>query len=157
MDDAAFELGLAGPFGPVAFCVVVIAAREVEEAAGEHAVVRFDGPAPGHRRPARSADARVETDLFEDSKLACRVLDILPDCLAADDRLGGTPRPERKAERVHVGVRADAGVAEQVPGAADPLARFENREALAGTALLQAAGRIDSGNPAAPDRKTDGS
>ena len=44
--------------------------------------------------------------------------------------LAVVPRPERVAERVHVGVRADPRVAEQVPGAADRVARLEDRVAL---------------------------
>src|SRR3712207_8761366 len=46
------------------------------------------------------------------------------------DRLLVPPRLELVAERVQVGVRPDAGVAEQVPGAARRLAGLQDREAL---------------------------
>jgi hypothetical protein len=47
-----------------------------------------------------------------------RYPDVAQDGRPVGDRLALLPRAEGVAERVHVGIRADAGVAEQVPGAA---------------------------------------
>ena len=49
-------------------------------------------------------------------------------------------------------VGADAGIAEQVPGAADAVAALENGEALAGALLLQVIARADAGQPGADDQ-----
>src|SRR5207244_2662734 len=75
-----------------------------------------------------------------------------PDRGAVGDRLGLRPRPEPVAERVHVGVRADARVAKQVPRAAEALARLEDRVRLAGTAVLQVVRGADAGQPGADDQ-----
>jgi hypothetical protein len=42
-------------------------------------------------------------------------------------------------------------IAEQVPGAADGIARFENREALAGALVLQLTGGADAGQAGTDD------
>jgi hypothetical protein len=55
--------------------------------------------------------------------------DVVADRGAVGDRLAFGPGLERVAERVHVGVRAHARIAEQVPGAADRRARFQDRVA----------------------------
>ena len=155
MDDAAFELGLAGPFRPVACGVIIIAAGEVQEGAGEGALISLDRPTARLRRPAGRGDAGVEPDAVENAEFARRVLDILADIAAADDRLVLRPGAEREAQGIHVGVGADARIAEQVPGAADPLPRFEDREALAGAALLEAASDVDAGNARSDDQHAD--
>ena len=90
-----------------------------------------------------------------DAALAGGVADVAQDRGAVGDRLRLGPRPEAVAERVHVGVGADPGVAEEVPGAADPLARLEDRVALAGTALLQVMGGADAREPGADDQHVD--
>ncbi len=51
---------------------------------------------------------------------------------AVGDRLGLGPRLEVVAQGVHVAVGTDARIAEQVPGAADRLARFEDGVGLLG-------------------------
>ena len=47
------------------------------------------------------------------------------------------------------------GIAEEVPGAADRLARLEDRVALAGAALLQVVGGADAGEAGADDQHVD--
>src|SRR5204863_4933190 len=65
------------------------------------------------------------------------------------------PGPEREAQGEHVGVGAHSRIAEQVPRPADPRARFEDDEAFARAALLEAASNIDAGNPGADDQHVD--
>ena len=62
------------------------------------------------------------------------------------------PRPELVAEGEHVGVGADAGVAEQVPGAAEPLAALQHRDGLVRELGGQLAGRADAGQAGADDQ-----
>ena len=75
--------------------------------------------------------------------------------VAVGDRLVGRPRPEPVAERVHVGVRADARVAEQVPGPAEVVARLEDRVAPPGLRVLQVPGGADAGEAGADDQDVD--
>jgi hypothetical protein len=78
--------------------------------------------------------------------------DVVQDGRAVGDRLGVLPRPEAVAQRVHVGVRAHAGIAEQIPGAAARLAAFEDGVALARAAILQVPGGADAGEAGADDQ-----
>ena len=73
------------------------------------------------RRPKRTRSV--------DAVLVGRPAHVTQDRGAVGDRLRSAPGRERVAERVHVGVRADPGIAEQVPGAADRVTRLEQREA----------------------------
>src|SRR6516164_7836340 len=92
----------------------------------------------------------LEADVAVDIELAGGVANILQDGGTVGDGVWGFPRTERVAEGVHVGVRTDAGVAEEVPGAADGAASFEDDVALAGTLRQQAIGGSDAGE-ACPD------
>src|SRR5260370_1184141 len=62
--------------------------------------------------------------------LARGVTDVREDRRSIGDGLRARPRAERVTERVHVGVGADAGVAKEVPRAANDVARFEDRVGL---------------------------
>ena len=62
------------------------------------------------------------------------------------------PRLERIAEREHVKVGADAGITEQIPGAADAVAAFEDDEALARALMLQVIARADAGKAGTDDQ-----
>ena len=54
---------------------------------------------------------------------------------------------EAVAERVHVAVGAHAGVAEEVPRAAEVVAAFEDGVAAAGAELLEVVAGPDAGDP----------
>src|SRR5690606_19255564 len=58
---------------------------------------------------------------------------------------------ERVAEGEHIRVRADARVLEQIPGAAERLARLEHRITLARAFGLQPVGRADAGQSGSDD------
>ncbi len=108
------------------------------------------------RAPADDQDARrtrvAEADVPVDAVLGRRLAHVVQDRRAVGDRLGSAPRAEGVAERVHVRVRSDAGVAEQVPGAADGSARLEDGVARPRAARLQVAARADAGQPGAHDQ-----
>src|SRR3954470_19235661 len=97
----------------------------------------------------------VETDVAVDAVLGRRVLNVFQDLLPVGDRLWVRPRLERIAERVHVTVGADAGIAEQVPGATDGAAALQDREALARTFVLEMIGGGDAGQPGTDDQYVD--
>src|SRR4030095_6309945 len=66
--------------------------------------------------------------------------------------LGVLPWPEGVAQRVHVGVRADAGIAEQIPGPAARPARLDDGVALARALVLQVPGGADTRQARAHDQ-----
>src|SRR4051794_27797180 len=94
----------------------------------------------------------AEANMLENSKLTSGVLDIVADRRTLDDGLVRRPRPERKAQSENVGIRPHTRVAEQVPGAADPLASLEHDKAAILAERLQAIGGIDAGNAGADDQ-----
>ena len=91
-------------------------------------------------------------DLLLDPVLARGLAHVGEDRGPVGDRLLRRPRFEAVAERVHVGVRADPRVAEEVPGAAEVLARLEDRVAAARAALLQVPGGADPREAGADDQ-----
>jgi hypothetical protein len=62
---------------------------------------------------------------------------------------------EAETECVHVGVRAQTRVLEEVPGAAQVLSALENDIALVGAAFLQMPGRTDAGDAGSHDDNVD--
>ena len=110
-------------------------------------------PARLGRGPRRAHDALAVADVLVDAVLAGRLADVGEDRGPVGDRLCLVPRLERVAEREHVRVRADAGVAEQVPRAADaPRAPRGSRSVLPGQSRLQVAGGADAGEAGADDQ-----
>jgi hypothetical protein len=97
----------------------------------------------------------AEADVLFDPVLARGLADVVADLLAGGDRVFVAPRLKRVPERVHVRVGADAGIAEQVPGAADRLAGLQDRVALAGAVALQVGAGADAGEAGADDQNVD--
>ncbi len=94
----------------------------------------------------------AEANSVEQAELTRRILDIVADRLAADDCKITPPWTKRKAQREHVGVRAHAGIAKQVPRPADTIPTLQDGECPPGTALLEAVGGIDAGNSCSDDQ-----
>ena len=90
----------------------------------------------------------VVANRFVYAVLGGRLADVVEDGGPVGHGLVVTPRAEAIAERVHVGVGADAWVTKQVPRAAHRLAPFEDDETLLRALYLQMAGRRQS--PTAP-------
>src|SRR5690606_38514831 len=70
-------------------------------------------------------------------------------------RLLAVPRAKRVAEREHVGVRTDPGIAEEVPGPADGVARLEDRVGGPRALVLHIVGRAHAGEACADDQYVD--
>ena len=94
----------------------------------------------------------AEANVFLDASFVRRVLHILENRRPVRDGLRLLPRAKRVAERVHVGVGADAGIATQIPCSADVGAALKNRLALVRTARLQAMRRADAGEDRPDDQ-----
>ncbi len=93
----------------------------------------------------------VESNVLVDAVHARGLANIVEDGGAVGDGLGFFPRAEGIAEGEHVGVGTDAGVAEEVPGAADGGAGLEDGVGFAGAAGLQAVGGSDAREAGAHD------
>ena len=99
--------------------------------------LRLDDPARVPRRPFRARDAMAKAHVLVDAVVARRVAHIVQNRGAVGDGFGARPGPKTVAERVHVRIGANAGIAEQIPRAADRVAAFEDRVALARAFRLQ--------------------
>src|SRR6478609_6326288 len=94
----------------------------------------------------------MKADFFVDAILDRRLPNVIEDVRPVGDRLRLRPRLERVAEREHVGVGADPGVLEEVPGPAAALAPLEDRIALAGAVGLEVDGGADAREAGADDQ-----
>ncbi len=94
----------------------------------------------------------VEADFFVDAVIGSGLADVVQNPRPVGDRLRLGPWLERIAQREHVAVGADAGIAEQIPGAADAVAALEDGVTLAGTGVLQVIARANAGQPGADDQ-----
>jgi hypothetical protein len=115
-------------------------------------------PSPGSVRSAVTChrassldQSVVVADAAVDALVRGGGADVPQDRRAVRDRLVVVPGPERVAEREHVGVGADARVAEQVPGAADGAARLEDGVRRPRALGLQVMARADAGQSGADD------
>ena len=159
VDDGALEVLRAGELRRVALVVVVVAAASEQEVAGDLHLfaVALDAKRPPVVRvgPVGGDHLLAVPDVLVDAGLGDRLLEIVHDRRAVGDGLLGRPRLEPESEGEHVGVRADARVLEQVPGAAEVLAALQDEVALVGTAVLQMPGRADAGDAGSHDDDVD--
>lgn len=150
MDDRAGEVLRAGEVRGVALVVVVVAAAEKQERTGDgaHGTVALDlqRPAVLRVRPVRADDFLVEPDVLVDAVHGRRAFDVFEDRLAVGDGLALGPRTKAEAQRVHIGVGSDAGVAEQLPGATHGGALLQDRVGLGRTAVLKMPGCTHAGD-----------
>ena len=93
----------------------------------------------------------VEADLLTDPELVDRFVQVVEDRRAVGDRLRVAPRLELEAQRVHIAVGADTGIAEKVPGATECRPSLEDRELAVGAHGLQVVGRRNTGDAGADD------
>ena len=102
--------------------------------------------------PLGGQHLQAVVDLVVDPELGSGVGDVLLDRRAVGEDLHVHPRTELEPEGVHVGVRTDTGIAEQVPRAADPLAPLEHGDGLVRQRGLQVTRRADTGQARADDQ-----
>jgi len=158
VDPSALKIGAPGEIGLVSSLVVVITAADIEEGRGVFALLFFRARLRGHkpalfaRGPARRDHPGVEADVRLDTQLSRGIPDISKYRGPVGDRLRFGPRAERIPEREHVRIRSQAGIAKEIPGAADLTAALEDRVRLAWTLLLQMSSGPDSGETGADDQ-----
>src|SRR5579864_9338479 len=94
----------------------------------------------------------LKPDFLVDTEFVSGLAEIVQNRGSISDRFFRVlPRAERVGKREHVGVGADAGEAEEVPGPTNAVAGFENDEAFARTAGLQAVSGANAGETSADD------
>src|SRR5262249_9696374 len=97
-------------------------------------------------------DAMSKADFLVDAVLGRGLAHIVEDARSVGDRLRVGPRLERITQREHVAVGTDAGIAKQIPGAANRLASFEDDKTLGRALRLQMIARADPGQAGADDQ-----
>ena len=155
MHDRALEVVGSGKLRRVALVVVVVAAAGEQERAGDVLLltVGLDAHRPPVVRvgPVDALHVVPITDVLAEPVLADGLVEIADDRGPVGDRLGIRPRLEPEAEGEHVGVRPDARILEQVPGAAEILPAFQDDEGRGRTPLLEVPGGTDAGDARAHD------
>ncbi len=97
----------------------------------------------------------VELDVAIDAVLVGHVGEVLADVGAVGDAFFAGPRLVGKRQREDAAVGAHAGVAEQIPGAADPRTPFQDGVGQLRVAFDDPVGRAQSGDAGADDDDVD--
>ena len=155
MDDRALEILGAVELGRISLVVVVVTGAGQQERAGDDpllpVVLDGQGPAIVGVRPVGGHSSVAVADVAFDPVLHRGFLDVGLDRGAIGDRLRRAPRLEPEPQREHVRVRSDARVFEQVPGAAQIVAAFQDGVALGRATVLQMPCRAHTGDTGAQD------
>src|SRR5262249_42467241 len=101
--------------------------------------------------PRCGPDPLLETDEAVDAELLGGLPQIGQDGRPAGHSPGLLPGPEGVAERMHVGVGPDSGVAKQAPCSAQVVAPFQDDVAPECAASLEVIAGSDPGDPGADD------
>ena len=109
------------------------------------ALAPFQRPAAVLARPCSFYESMSVANMPVDVMLGRRLVNVIENRRAVRNCFRLAPGLEVVAKRVHIAVRANTGVAKQVPRAAHRIAGFEDNEALAGTVTLEMTGRADAG------------
>ena len=155
MHDLALEIVPTGKFGGIARIVAVVTGRSDQVARppglGLAAGLMAGGDRPGGALPipVGACDLALETDMRGHAIFLGGFLHIALDRGAVGQDLGLAPGPELVAKGRHVRIRADARIAEQIPGAADGLAPLQHRVGLALELAGDVAGSADAGQAGA--------
>ena len=105
----------------------------------------FQGPAGIVTGPAGTYGAMPISNVCIDIMLFSGFMNVFEYRGSVGFRLGITPRFEFVAERMHVAVRPNAGIAEKIPGTTHVIAAFQDGIALGWTFAPQMTGSADAG------------
>ena len=113
--------------------------------------VGLQGPQAVARIPRGGEHAGAKADRLVDAKILGGAANIGEDRGAVGDGVAAGPGLKTIAEREHVGIGAQSGIAEQIPCAAQRVSRLQDREARPRGLALQRAGGADPREPGADD------
>ncbi len=139
--------------GIVRLVVIVIARTEIEPVRTQRLAARE------RDRPARAVDFEIgRYDLASAAYMVANAafvddpVEVVEDRRTVGDRFLMRPRLEYEAQRVHVAVRAHAGIAEQIPRPAELVAPFEQGVGTLGAHHFQMRGHADARYASADDQ-----
>src|SRR5215470_18000203 len=89
----------------------------------------------------------MKSDVFVDALLTCRIGYVLADQITVRNGLRGVPGTKCIGHSEHIRVRTDAGISEQIPGAAYGSAVFKNDKRFVRALHAQVMSSIDAGEP----------
>ena len=159
VDDRAPELGEGGPVRCEALVVAVVAGGHEEPPPAQPGhLPRVDvlvrhGPGVGVGGPLGPQRTLPEPDVPQDAGLLGGRTDVLQDGVPRGQAALTRPRAAAVAERGHVRVGADAGVAEEVPGPADVVPCLQDGHGAARPGQFPRG--PDAGDPRADDDDVD--
>jgi len=150
MDNRSGKIRLAGEVRIMAFVIAVIARAHMEEIAlhrAERAIALLQAHRPQRlfARPVGIDHLVVEPYLVVQAIFVDGFIQIVEDRWRVGNCPARGPGFEIIAQCIHVAVRADAGIFEQVPGPAESLARLDNGKAFARASLAQVDRRANAG------------
>src|ERR1041385_3548410 len=94
----------------------------------------------------------MEADMLVDAIFACGFAHVIQNRRSVGDGLRFPPGFEVVPQRVHVGIRTYAGIAEQIPRAADGAAALQDGIGFPRTGGLQMVARSNAGEAGAHDQ-----
>ena len=156
MDELTLERVGARKVRHVAVVVVVVPGAGNQEPALELLVFagrfvrRGHKPAAPRAVPVRAHRLETVVDVVLDAVFARRLSDVFANRRTIGQHLERVPGPELVSKAEHVGIGPNAGITEQIPGAAQPLPALDNRKAHARALLGHVASHADTGQ-AGPD------
>ena len=149
------KAGLAFELRLVTLIVAVIASAHHEKttAIAAHAIRRIHRylPLTTLATPIGRYELLTEANSLADTILISRLIDIAENRRAVGDTLLRFPGLEVVTQRVHITVRANAGITEEIPCTANRLSALEQDEVPVGAIALQAHRGADAREPGTDD------
>ena len=125
MNDLAFEIRLTGKIRFIALVIVVVAGTPDQKARGigfrlaSRLIHRSQFPAFIQAGPVSGLHRKTIANMPLNIMFFCSFTDVIFNGSAVRQHLATCPGAEIVAEGKHVGIRANARIAEQVPGASE--------------------------------------
>ena len=156
--DPAFEVTLPREVRFVALVIVIVPGAAHQETGGivfgftGRFIQRGELPALVDTGPVRGFYRQTVADVPLDIILPGGLTHVILDRGAVRQHLTAGPRAEVVAEGEHVGVGADTGITEQIPGTAKRLTALQDGKGLSRTLALQVTRHANAGNAGADDQ-----
>ena len=157
VNNLALEVLFSGEVWPVTLVIVVVPSAIHHEPAGEFTafaagfMLCIECPLLLIAGPVSVIQFQAVLHFVVEAELPGRFSHVLTDISALGQYLLGVPGLEVKTEAGHVGVRADTGITEQIPGATHLFPSLDNGHALIGKLAGDVASGSDTGQSGTND------